>query len=126
MAVENAGRIESVDTASQLPRAKAAKCLGEACASFSGIECASSKLILTRMNGEPIGEDVPHVSDVSDALYVQVCLDGEPPEVVQTQVEIFAEGPDMRDLVAQSPHLPINIVDHNLPPHIEPASPPQS
>ncbi|HLC91743.1 MAG TPA: hypothetical protein VJC09_01695 [Candidatus Saccharimonadales bacterium] len=123
MAVEDSGLAEVESNYKSLPRAKAAKCLGEACANFSGVECSTSRLVLVRADGIPVtGTTPPARVEVGHALYIQFCLNDGGPTALRTETEIFREGPDMRDIVGQSPTLPITIVDHNLPPHTEPAN----
>ena len=127
MAVEDSGLAEVESNYKSLPRAKAAKCLGEACANFSGVECSTSRLVLVRADGIPVtGTTPPARVEVGHALYIQFCLNDGDPTALRTEAEIFREGSDMRDIVGQSPTLPITIVDHNLPPHIENSSNPQA
>jgi len=95
-------RRKKVDEGDRLPKAVSADCQGEACAYFTGEPCKSYEDLLNA-DGKSGGPDLPPLrSDANYALYGQVCLGGEKPQLVAQRAELLTERANVLQIIALS------------------------
>lgn len=106
----------------RIPQTLPAKCLGEKCVNFIGVECNAYEDLL-KADGQSGGRDLPPFrSDATFVLYGRVCTGGTSEVLVATRAETYKDVNPMM-LVAQAGRygdIPLTIQNHAQQPSEQP------